>query len=66
MNWNKFEVIMPIPVHRTGWRGVYDALRSAVTGKERLSVNKPFRLTFYSTLQGGVFVNGAKAEVVRE
>lgn len=38
--WRRIGLTKMMPCHRTGWLGVYDALRSAITGEPRLVVTK--------------------------
>ena len=43
-DWKLVSRTATLDVHRTGWRGVVDALRSAFTGRPRLTV--PHEVTF--------------------
>lgn len=43
--WKRVMTQAVIPVHRTGWRGVLDAIKSAVTGKPRFTSNQQFVLS---------------------
>jgi hypothetical protein len=36
--WFRISQETVIQVHRTGWRGVWDAVKAAVTGRPRLTV----------------------------
>ena len=55
-----------LPCVRTGWRGVWDAIQSAVTGKPVRSLDKPHVLSMYITTQPdaevGFFINGVMLE----
>lgn len=46
-DWKRFVVAFKIEACRTGWRGAWDALRSAVTGDNRLTVLQDVTLSAY-------------------
>ena len=47
--WTRYEVSHTIQAHRTGWRGAYDAIVSAITGQPRLSVPAKIKVTWHAT-----------------
>ncbi len=50
--WQNILTMRLINQHRDGWLGVWDALKSAITGKERVSVPRPLtvELNVYSKI----------------
>lgn len=45
--WKQFFKTEFIECHRSGWFGVYDAIKSAITGKDRIIVVKPVEISFW-------------------
>ena len=62
--WKKIIETRHINVHRVGWFGVWDALKSAITGDDRLIVNRPITLSLYIKTDGNNnYIAGTKLEV---
>lgn len=38
--WRQIVTVGEMPLHRTGWRGAWDAVVAAATGNPRLTVNE--------------------------
>ena len=62
--WQKIVETRHVNIHRTGWLGVLDALKAAVTGDKRLVVNVPLTLSLYIMLfEKSNYIAGTKLEV---
>lgn len=62
--WQKLIETRHVNVHRTGWIGVYDALKAAITGDKRLVVNVPMTLSLYIMQNGNSnYIAGTKLDV---
>lgn len=61
--WQKLIETRHVNVHRTGWLGVFDALKAAITGDSRLVVNVPITLSLYIMLfEKSNYIAGTKLE----
>lgn len=47
--WKCYEQTHTILAHRPGWRGAFDAVVSAITGRPALSVPQQVTISIYST-----------------
>lgn len=47
--WKRYELAYTIQAHRTGWRGAFDAIVSAITGRPRVAVPTAIIVTWHST-----------------
>lgn len=62
--WQKIVETRHVNVHRTGWFGVLDALKAAITGDKRLVVNVPITLSLYIMQnEKRNYIAGTKLEV---
>lgn len=46
-NWKHNVMTQTIMANRSGWKGVWDALKAAVTGNDRLTVPTPVTVSFW-------------------
>ena len=65
--WEEFTRIFMVNCHRAGWFGVWDALKSAITSKDRYVVEKPARFSMWmkKTDNGYLYSSGC-LEIVYE
>lgn len=62
-NWTKLSETVYADCHRTGWTGVYDALKAVITGNSRLVVTKPITFSVYVNYENGAtYLSGAQLE----
>ena len=62
-DWNKLSETVYADCHRTGWSGVYDALKAVITGNRRLVVTKPVTFSVYVNYKNGaVYLSGTQLE----
>lgn len=46
--WKRHSITQTFPACRTGWKGVWDAFKSAITKNPRLTVPKDFTFSCYA------------------
>lgn len=64
-DWKRIAHIALVDSVRTGWIGVYDAIKSAITGKPRIIVAVPSRLSMYiKQTDDGYLCSGLMFEVI--
>lgn len=61
--WKQYQIKQEMYRHRTGWAGVWDALVSAITGRERHSFPHPVTITFYAKANSQVMFNATQVEL---
>lgn len=61
MSWQQHAVTQTIEAHRSGWPGAWDAIKAAITGTPRLTIEKPITLSFWT--KGPASVEIAQAQV---
>lgn len=64
--WQQYQVKTEMPLHRQGWRGVYDAIVAAVTRAPRITVQTPVTLSFWAKgSTPAIAINGVSLEAQR-
>jgi hypothetical protein len=61
--WTPYKIVQQAEFHRAGWAGVWDAIVSAVTGKERYLLAKPVTISFYAKHGADVSFNSVQIEL---
>lgn len=51
--WQHLATLRLVHQHRTGWWGVWDALKAAVTGDARTVVKEPYTLEMWANVEQG-------------
>ena len=46
-NWEKQSISYTIKAHRTGWAGVWDAVKAAITGDHRPTIRQDLTLSLW-------------------
>ena len=60
--WKMYSYQQQVEVYRSGWRGVWDALVAAITGKPRLLVVKPITISFWAKHNADVRIANTQVE----
>ena len=66
-DWQQITKHFMVNCHRGGWLGVYDALKSAITKRDRFIVAKPAALGLYmKKTKDGCYYSDIKFELLYE
>jgi hypothetical protein len=61
--WQQYRVETRMPLHRQGWRGVYDAIVATVMRRPRLTVETPVTVSFWAKgSTPAIAINGISLE----
>ena len=62
-DWTKLSETVYANCHRSGWMGVYDALKAVITGNNRLITTRPVTFSVYVSYKNGAFyLSGTQLE----
>lgn len=64
-DWKQYHFKQNVTMHRDGWRGVWDALASAITRNPRRTITQPISISFWAKHKADVNFASVQLEIDR-